>query len=508
MLDEQLSHDIGRTLDRANIQRPSSNYVLYPTGTPPKPGLPPAPFYGPTAPYELPAWNFANEFPPLPSRNWHPTPLHPHLPSWCPELPSFTRQRLTWNDLPLFFDLSALPDKGVPSKPPPSRCQDVQLWQPRSYPEPKKQSRFFPPPAPVKPKMKSPSHACKLHSLDRGVEHDTPTCPPKLTNATNLESELAASNSTPANLWHILTTCPPPASRYNTLYHPWNPIYAAPYGTFDHRLEAIGRPIELANTDLPFVQSNSLTGLANSQADFPLPHVDDLALIFDTSPPVNEPTRLNEPMVDPYYPSNHEADLASLPPLPPSPEPEVALPVLAVNIPATSFYPGGHVYPGGHEVSDSGPQQIDAHFRSEEALFKPPAALPSVAPAPVPSPISEDGEILDVALCLQMVGRDAEENCRAQSSNEAETSLSTSVVLVDDGWDIFDEEADESWDWREDTFCEAWEAEWGVFVTGEDSGYESEGVDGCEEEDAVWVQRWRWECGIEREPSWMAHVAW
>ena len=182
------------------------------------------------------------------------------------------------DEYPLFFDLSKLPEpKAVGA----NGCREMQLWQPKRSPQLRKQSCFFPPPPPSRSKtpVELPGTACTLHATDAGPKSvaaidtqpplDLPTKTPLLSTPCNEGADYTA-----ANLWHILNSPANTNYKYdedlNTFtYHPISDIFAAPYGTYDHRLEAVGMPVELEDTGidlpLPFVHANCLTGVANAR---------------------------------------------------------------------------------------------------------------------------------------------------------------------------------------------------------------------------------------------------
>lgn len=142
------------------------------------------------SPPQLPALEFpsfnTNTIPQLrtPPPDASPSPAlrdMPSLPSWCPALPSFTRNSVWSEGLPIFYDLSSLPEPKPTAKLASKvasrdsvRGKELQLWRGNLDLKPKV-SRFFPrTPSPVKPIVKLPPTACKLHVSDKALPKPFP----------------------------------------------------------------------------------------------------------------------------------------------------------------------------------------------------------------------------------------------------------------------------------------------------------------------------------------------
>ena len=251
MLDTQMSRDIDATLSKINALLPLSPAKPMPTAglptpfvtPPPKPRLAPAPPQLPML--EFPGLNMDDAFSQLTSVRYSPippltplTPPFPTLPSWCPPLPSFTRNGVWSTGLPTFYDLSSLPEpKTVPMSEPnvtlASKGKELQLWCGNLDRKPKV-SRFFPrSPSPSKPKVKLPPTACGLHMSEKASQQ---TMSEKLTKLSDVvqpklsvqvteevlralrclvESRQATPEPEPsaANLWRILAS--PSGTHYN-----------------------------------------------------------------------------------------------------------------------------------------------------------------------------------------------------------------------------------------------------------------------------------------------------
>jgi len=244
MLDSQLSRDIDATLSKINSLLPLSPAKPMPTSSlptafvtpPPKPRLAPTPPQLPML--EFPGFTMDDAFPQLTSARRSPTPRLtpltpplPTLPSWCPALPSFTRNGIWSTGLPTFYDLSSLPEPKAAPKPDSdvvsvAKGKELQLWCGNLDRKPKV-SRFFPrSPSPTKPTVKLPPTACKLHVLEKDLPQPTPDKPSNLlhaliskTSVDVVEEILRAfkypaesSEDTPepvpsaANLWRILVS--------------------------------------------------------------------------------------------------------------------------------------------------------------------------------------------------------------------------------------------------------------------------------------------------------------
>ena len=81
---------------------------------------------------------------------------------------------------------------------------------------------------------------------------------------------------------------------------------------FDTRMEAIGMPAELDNTEVPYVHANSLTGQGNERAEYPQREVKEhRTVIYDDA---WKPTKteewyagLNEMVVDQEFDDENQA---------------------------------------------------------------------------------------------------------------------------------------------------------------------------------------------------------
>ena len=215
MLDEQLSRTIGETLKNACIMpSPPSSLPSPPSSQPtPTPVQPtnkssttrsmqfpptPPPAYGPPASAassvpQLPGLDFTgfelDDFPLLCKHNRKASPpASPpavDLPSWCPALPSLLSSDPWRTCLPIFFDLSSLPEPKTPTLPKYVCVNFKQALgnEPEISPSAlsvdlkAKQSRFFPPKSRMtsaelgqdkSPKVKLPTIACTLHPTGNG----------------------------------------------------------------------------------------------------------------------------------------------------------------------------------------------------------------------------------------------------------------------------------------------------------------------------------------------------
>lgn len=286
----------------------------------------------PQTPPQLPYPNFGGldwlcDFPQLsglsPACSPTPPPSYsPRVPNWCPHIPSIFNKKNSNDSLPLFFDFSSLPEQFQSPKPA-SKCQEVQLWQPKASPQPAKQSRFFPPrPSSPKPEVKLPVTACTLHKNDKGVQVDLPPRPDdhseparcaELPDKAAPTEQAHATEASAANLWRILTSKDDAykevvADPYTTSFatrHPQDPL-SHPHGIFDTRMEAIGMPTELDNTEIPYFHANSLTGHGNERASYPQREVEEHRTVIYDSPMAMTPQEemfvgLNEMVVDPDF---------------------------------------------------------------------------------------------------------------------------------------------------------------------------------------------------------------
>ncbi|KAI6843656.1 hypothetical protein KC332_g11627 [Hortaea werneckii] len=191
ILDDQLSHEIDLTLNKINNLLPFSPGKEEKSKTPETPESPVRTLMRPArhrqlpSPPQLPVLDFpsfnTNTIPQLrtPSPDHSPSPTIrdvPSLPSWCPALPTFNRNGVWSEGLPIFYDLSSLPEPKstakVASKPDSRdnvRGKELQLWRGNLDLKPKV-SRFFPRmPQPVKPTVKLPPTACKLHVSEKSL---------------------------------------------------------------------------------------------------------------------------------------------------------------------------------------------------------------------------------------------------------------------------------------------------------------------------------------------------
>ncbi|KAI7270497.1 hypothetical protein KC345_g7408 [Hortaea werneckii] len=196
ILDDQLSHEIDLTLNKINDLLPFSPGKEEKTKTPETaespvrmPMRPARHRQLPTFP-QLPMLDFPSfntyTIPQLrtPSSDHSLSPTIrdiPSLPSWCPALPTFTRNGVLSEGLPIFYDLSSLPEPKSTAKMasrPDSRDtvrgKELQLWRGNLDVKPKV-SRFFPrTPSPVKPTVKLPPTACKLHVSEKALPYPFP----------------------------------------------------------------------------------------------------------------------------------------------------------------------------------------------------------------------------------------------------------------------------------------------------------------------------------------------
>ena len=298
------------------------------------------------------------------------------------------------------------------------------------------------------------------------------------------------SDAYAANLWQILSP-PKPETRSqqpdlyleNFFYRPVHDMFTAPYGKFDHQLDCIGTSVELDGKQIPFVHINSLTGHANERAQYPVRSSDEDTVIYESPrnmTPAPEPgPGLNELVVDLYSDDETYTDavLAALDGLLPpsqSPAPETTLLALFAGIPAT------------FSLGDDEEQiASDAHFQSEQSLFRNPSPVPKAA----------EDDIIDVTTFLSMGHSD---HCWCRECEEAEEppelidTEATATADEEEEWTVHDcysgvSSPDE---------MSAWESEWGTYIPGEDQDGEGNWVD----EDWEWNWDWR--------PSSVAHGRW
>ncbi|KAI7228539.1 hypothetical protein KC330_g7865 [Hortaea werneckii] len=196
ILDDQLSHEIDLTLNKINDLLPFSPGKEEKSKTPDTPESPVRTIMRPArrrqlpSPPQLPVLDFpsfnTNTIPQLrtPPPDASPSPAirdMPSLPSWCPALPTFTRNGVWSEGLPIFYDLSSLlepkPTAKLASKVDARdsvRGKELQLWRGNLDLKPKV-SRFFPrTPSPVKPTVKLPPTACKLHVSEKALPNPSP----------------------------------------------------------------------------------------------------------------------------------------------------------------------------------------------------------------------------------------------------------------------------------------------------------------------------------------------
>ncbi|SMQ48387.1 unnamed protein product [Zymoseptoria tritici ST99CH_3D7] len=220
---------------------------------------------------------FMPKFSPPPS----PPPKLVGVPSWCPSIPSWSKSGSQSESLPLFFDLSSLPETKE-TKPVESKCQELQLWSLNSsrY-TPQKQSRFFPSPVSSRPIVKLPSTFCKPYetrdrgtdpisasTLDRTRPLSIADAVEKIVTAAVMAGAKGEQCQLPsaANLWHILTEETPriPCYREASQRSSWDdepggvPIMSI--------VDGERPPYELEGKQMQFVHSNTLVGHANEVA--------------------------------------------------------------------------------------------------------------------------------------------------------------------------------------------------------------------------------------------------
>ncbi|KAI7201964.1 hypothetical protein KC324_g1975 [Hortaea werneckii] len=191
ILDDQLSHEMDLALNKINDLLPFSPGKEEKSKTPDTPESPVRTLMRPArrrqlpSPPQLPVLDFpsfnTNTIPQLrtPPPDASPSPAirdMPSLPSWCPALPTFTRNGVWSEGLPIFYDLSSLPEPKPMEKLASKvdardsvRGKELQLWRGNLDLKPKV-SRFFPrTPSPVKPTVKLPPTASKLHASEKAL---------------------------------------------------------------------------------------------------------------------------------------------------------------------------------------------------------------------------------------------------------------------------------------------------------------------------------------------------
>jgi hypothetical protein len=371
--------------------------------------------------------------------------MPPNVSTWRSDQTLLQGRNIKWSEYPLFFDLSKLPEPALfPNHERSGR--ELQLWRPQATPPPKKQSRFFPPKSPPKPNVKLTPISCKLHAYDKGVEEATLSKPKTLTESLEQVVQAAATarklacNDEPdknaANLWKILKSTERPI-RYddndlypsNVSYQPIDHLHVAPYGIYDHHLERVGMPVELDNTEIPYVHANCLTGHANERGSEPYPTPEEDVTIFEAAAYPHQIEDylggLNELVMDPYTDEGYTDALLAildLPPLPASPDLEHSAPIV------TDPHAVDQVNKGVRTELESS----DAHFKSEQALFHPQPLAPR----------APDDDLIDVATFLKM-GHGT--NCWCNDCGEPPASLSGDTFVEDDGWMVYSSTDDYDW---------------------------------------------------------------
>lgn len=525
-LDAQLSRNIDETHTSANIYRPPLRLPA-PTPQPQRPTIEhPQPARVPPTPPQLPSLDFGRldllrDFPQLARFLPNPSPpppiFMPQVPSWCPTLPAITGKRSSADDLPLFFDLSSLPE---PFQTPgaTAQCHDLQLWRPKVSPQPPKQSRFFPP-RPTSPRadVKLPSTSCALHKSDAGVQVDLPP-PTQRQPTTPVENKHETSqnfNHTPkddaeasaANLWSILTSNEATQKEAGTdpyiesfgLHHAGPPRSGSPR-VFDTRMEAIGMPAELESTEVPYVHANSLTGQGNERAEYPGRVVEEHRTVVCDTPWPATPMEdmypgLNEMVVDHAFNERDERRywdaweaLYDLPPLPASPvELEAAVPDAFSGTEADdkAAEETDHAQASVGETSSHHFEHSDDHFTSEHGLFNHDLSVPSAGQ-----------DFIDVASFLELghVPNCWCRPCQDMSDFNLDDDLPELLNPADEEWTVCSSASDT----RSPSSCSAWEWEWGTMVSDEDEIVDAGSAGKEDGED-----RARW-----MSPSVKAHGAW
>ncbi|KAK0884341.1 hypothetical protein LTR87_001972 [Friedmanniomyces endolithicus] len=363
-----------------------------------------------------------------------PTPLTLELPSWCPPLPCLTRKGVWSEGLPVFYDLSSLPEPKEAPKPQrdPRLCQELQLWSGKLDTTKPRQSRFFPrTPAPAKPTVKLTSSACKLHV----TEESTPAAAPiqtttyadvikkgvdaKLTKHVGDPDETAdvltatpSVGPSPANLWNVLVDVA--SKRRESSTDPYlasflpnaDDSYQAAWVAHINTINQSPEPVELDGKEIPYVHANSLTGHSNEVLLSPYagehPALSDSGVCF--TPLASPPLGLNELMMDydiglpyampPYHVASGEEPSQS-PQHTSSPQHSL---ILADILPIDCIQELDSDNDGGEQTL----QASDAHFHSEQSLF----ALGTAPKNPFPAPTSaSDNDLdtdIDIATFLKM----------------------------------------------------------------------------------------------------------
>jgi len=306
-------------------------------------------------------------------------PAVPLIPDWCSTFGALLKDYMEPSDMPLYFDLSSLPET-VATPRHISHDKQIEIWRPKALRVERRHSRFFPPAYTMPVRNRSLRTACALHSSEKEVlrqptwESDindtthSPNAPSPNAFVAFGDEEIPAAY--PANLWHILDA---PASEVDHAYYDsyeknltWD--WAANQSDWLEMFDSAYALSELAASELPFVHANSLTGFANERAsgETPCPRLELPAYTpLEQSSTIQELlVGLNELVVDQYmeeeYAENVIAALENLPPLPPSPVQEPATLVFKHNVQAL---------PTNTEHGDVLPA-YDAHYQSEQALFR------------------------------------------------------------------------------------------------------------------------------------------
>ncbi|KAK0249562.1 hypothetical protein B0A54_05657 [Friedmanniomyces endolithicus] len=362
-----------------------------------------------------------------------PTPLTLELPSWCPPLPCLTRKGVWSEGLPVFYDLSSLPEPKEAPKPQrdPRLCQELQLWSGKLDTKPR-QSRFFPrTPAPAKPTVTSTSSACTLHATEQGLPAATPspptTCaevvkkgvdtkPVKHAGARDETSELHPATPSlgpsPANLWNVLadvtsTRREPSTDPYLASFLPnADDSYQAAWVAHLNTINQSPEPVELDGREIPYVHANSLTGHSNEVHLSPYadehPALSDSGVCF--TPLASPPLGLNELVMDydiglpystPPYHAASEEEPSQSPQHPSSPQHSL---ILADILPINCIQGLDYDDDGGEQTL----QASDAHFHSEKSLLSLGTAPEKPTPAPNLTSTSDNEIDIDIATFLKM----------------------------------------------------------------------------------------------------------
>lgn len=317
-MDQKLSLDIDRMLAATNVYWPTQLQRTVPDPLPPPHGVEmQSQAHLMPIPPRLPQLDFGasallrddSSFATLsPSPNSPSLVYTPRVPKWCPSIPALTGA-LNTKELPLFFDLSSLPES--PRAPPMiPGCRELQLRQLPLRPQPTKCSRFFSPRTDaLKPAANLPVTSCILQKSDKGVQVDLSAKPISAQQAVNttellpndvdstVDEEIEASA---ANLWRILTSKDKPVrsveldpSFDSFATKDSRDSFSMPHRMFDTRMASIWMPAELEGDQTPFppaeldststtyitaaldatdtghVHANSLTGKGNERTDYP-----------------------------------------------------------------------------------------------------------------------------------------------------------------------------------------------------------------------------------------------